>query len=89
MIEKYFYNKKIISDFIANNKKYFPTEKKIKKNKILVENFNFKPSLISFSYFAEVLKKNTTQIFFVIIQMRFLESKNLKIMLRMYWVLLT
>ena len=66
IIQNYFFDKKIILNFIKKNKKYFFNKKKFnKKNKILVENFNFKPSLISFSYFAEVLsKKYNADIFF-------------------------
>tara|TARA_A100001015_G_C15034786_1_gene735475 strand:- start:1012 stop:2577 length:1566 start_codon:yes stop_codon:yes gene_type:complete len=56
-LHKYFCDKKIILNFIRNNKKFFPRKKSVNKNKILVEHFNYVSSFISFSYYAEVLSK--------------------------------
>ena len=56
-IKKFFLNQFYIFKFISNNKKIFSQNQFDNEKKILVELFEFKPSYLSFSYYANILKK--------------------------------
>ena len=56
-IKKFFLNQFYIYKFISNNKKIFSQNQFDNEKKILVELFELKPSYLSFSYYANVLKK--------------------------------
>ena len=56
MLFKFFKKIKKINLFIKHNKKVFENSKNTKKNKILVDQFNYYPSLIPISHFVERLK---------------------------------